>query len=148
MLVQIEGFSAENDELLKIAYHIRNVVFVQEQNVDKNIEYDGLDFDATHYLVYVNEKPAATARWRETESGIKLERYAVLKNYRGKGLGGLLLRFMLEEVIPSGKEIYLHAQSAASKFYSCHGFKTEGKKFYEADIEHFKMVYRKQKSPA
>ena len=143
MTIQIEGFSVENDELLKQAYHIRNVVFVEEQNVDKTIEYDGFDFEATHYLVFVNGKAVSTARWRETERGIKLERFAVLKEFRGKALGAVLLRYMLDEVRMAKKEIYLHAQVAVEQFYACSGFVREGEMFSEADIDHYTMVYRK-----
>jgi predicted GNAT family N-acyltransferase len=144
LTIQIESFNNEQAELLKEAFKIRNTVFVEEQGVDKFLEYDGLDNQAIHYLVLHNGKPVCTARWRETEKGIKLERFAVLKEYRGKSLGSVMLRYILEEVIPSKKKIYLHAQISAVNFYKAHGFETEGEKFTEAEIEHYTMVYPKK----
>jgi len=143
MKIEVYGFSPEEKEFLKQALDIRNIVFVQEQNVDKRIEYDGLEEAAIHYLVYLNDKPAATARWRETEKGIKLERFAVLKEHRGKGLAGVLLKFILSEVKPSKKRIYLHAQQPVENFYAFYGFKRVGEPFSEADIVHYLMEYEK-----
>jgi predicted GNAT family N-acyltransferase len=144
MQIEVFGFDPEENELLKEALDIRFEVFVQEQNVDKRIEYDGLDSEATHYLVKVNEKFAGTARWRETENGIKLERFAVRKAFRGRGLATVLLKFILHELIPSGKLIYLHAQDAVENFYEFYGFKRVGDAFYEAEIKHYLMHYKKQ----
>jgi len=141
--IKIEVFTSEKPALLKDAFRIRNKVFVEEQNVDKYLEYDGLDDEAVHYLLVYNDKPVATARWREINEGIKLERFAVLKSHRGKALASLILKLMLEEVIPSKKKIFLNAQAEAEKFYEIHGFKRVGKKFVEADIEHYKMEYSK-----
>ncbi|MEA2042333.1 MAG: GNAT family N-acetyltransferase [Bacteroidota bacterium] len=142
MTVELIGFSAKEKELINKAYKIRQTVFVKEQNVDKRIEYDGLDEKATHYLVTVDNIPVATARWRETQKGIKLERFAVLKSYRKKSLAGLLLNFILDELKPSGKNIYLHAQAQVERFYAGHGFKKSGEPFYEADIKHYFMEYK------
>jgi len=141
MNIVIEGFTTENDALLKESYKIRHTVFVLEQNVDKAIEYDGLDAESTHYLVFVNQKPAVTMRWRETPKGIKLERLATLKEFRGKALASLLLRFVMSEVLPSKQRIYMHSQINVVNYYEFHGFKRVGEKFVEAEIEHFEMEY-------
>ena len=98
-----------------------------------------------HYIVYYNEKPVATARRRETEKGIKLERFAVLKNYRGKSLASLLLRLIIEELISVNKKIYLHSQDKAVSFYKSHGFIIQGEKFSEAEIDHYLMIYQAKK---
>ena len=142
LTIKIESFNADS-ELIKESYKIRNKVFVEEQNVDKNIEYDGLDFDAIHYLVYYDGKPVATARWRETKEGIKLERFATYKEYRRRALASVLLRYILEEVTVSKKKIYMHAQAQVVDFYKNHGFEIKGDMFLEADIEHYTMVYKK-----
>ncbi len=142
MLIQIEGFSSDNFELLQESYKIRNTVFVEEQGVDKNIEYDGFDSDSTHYIVFVNNKPAATMRWRETSKGIKLERLAVLKAFRGKAIGSLLLRYVMEEVLPSKQRIYMHSQAYIADYYDFHGFKRVGELFVEAEMEHYEMEYK------
>lgn len=144
--ITIEVFTSEKPALLKDSFRIRNKVFVEEQGVDKYLEYDGLDDKAVHYLLKYNEKAAATARWRETDEGIKLERFAVLQKYRGKALASLILKHMLEELIPSKRKIYLNAQSAVEGFYKIHGFKRVGEKFVEAEIDHYKMEYSMQKN--
>ncbi len=145
MNIVIEGFTTENDALLKESYKIRHTVFVSEQNVEKTIEYDGLDSESTHYLLFVNQKPAATMRWRETPKGIKLERLATLKEFRGKALGSVLLRFVMNEILPSKQRIYMHSQIDVVSFYEFHGFKRVGEQFTEAAIEHFEMEYSPKK---
>lgn len=142
MIIEINSFNGK-DERVKKAIEIRFQVFVNEQNVSKHLEYDGLDFDAVHYLITVDKTPVATARWRETEEGIKLERFAVLKEYRGLALGILLLKYILREVIPSKKAIYLHAQESAVGFYEKFGFYKKGESFNEADIIHYNMFYNR-----
>lgn len=143
MLIEITGFAPQEEELLKKALDIRNEVFVQEQNVDKRIEYDGLEDQAIHYLINIDGEPAGTARWRETEKGFKLERFAVVKRHRGKGLATVLLKFILNELKPARKKIYLHAQEPVENYYAFYGFKRTGEAFYEADIKHYLMEYAK-----
>ena len=142
MVIVIASFGA-NDENFKKCMEIRFKVFTEEQGVDKDIEFDGLDFDAAHYLITIDNKPVATARWRETDEGIKIERMAVIKEYRGLGIGNLLLRYMLRELIKSGKKIYLHAQKSVQRFYELNHVKPVGEPFLEANMEHIKMVYEK-----
>ncbi len=143
MTLRIESFSAENEDLIHDAYKIRHTVFVDEQHVDKNLEYDGLDSEAVHYVVYFDEKPVSTARWRETKEGIKLERFAVLTEYRNKYIGAFLLVQILEELKKSKKRIYLHSQETAVNFYKRNGFEIVGDSFIEANIVHFNMIYTK-----
>ncbi len=143
MVIKLLAFSGANTKLFDYAIKIRFKVFCDEQKVDKDIEYDGLDFDAVHFLLTIDDKPAATARYRETNEGIKVERMAVLKEYRGNGYAMLLLRFILNEVKNAKQKIYLHAQSQVVGFYELNHFKTVGNEFLEADIKHFKMEYTK-----
>ena len=138
---KIIKFNSGNEGLLKKAFEIRTEVFVEEQNVGHEIEYDGYDKDAAHYILYYNEIPAGTARRRITEEGIKLERLAVLKIYRGLGLGGDLMQYMMDDVLPTNKKIYLNSQATVEKIYEKYGFKRVGEMFFEANIEHYKMVY-------
>lgn len=123
-------------------FAVRKTVFVDEQKVDHNLEYDAHEKTATHYLAYCDEKPCGAARFRKTDKGIKLERFAVLKEYRGKQVGLALLKKVMEDVIPLKQKIYLHAQISAHGFYLKNGFEEEGKHFYEANIEHVIMVYQ------
>ena len=126
----------------QIAWDIRHEVFVIGQNCPKEIEYE-FEEESIHFIAYYNNKPAGTARIRETENGYKLERFAVLEKFRGNGIGAALVAHLLNETVTFGKKIYLHAQLTAAPLYAKHNFKPEGKNFWEADIEHVKMVYSK-----
>lgn len=126
-----------------LAQQIRTAVFVQEQGVDASDEYDAFEDVSQHYLVTtVDSKAIATARWRFTSNGIKLERFAVLPNYRGEGIGKYLVEHVIEEVQKHAKPIYLHAQIQVVDFYQKLGFEKEGALFEEAGIKHFKMLFK------
>lgn len=141
MTITIEKFSTCNKNFFELACQIRTRVFVEEQNVPIEIEYDGLDDEAVHYLLFVDGKPAVCSRYRGVEGAYKLERFATLKEFRRKGLGAKVLLRMLEDIKPKGKEIYLNSQDTALGFYQKYGFETLGEEFYEADIKHFKMIF-------
>jgi predicted GNAT family N-acyltransferase len=141
-MIEIVSFDISNKKLSEIAFQIRTDVFVREQNVPHELEYDGSDDEATHYLLYADKKPVATARWRLTGKGVKSERFAVLAEYRNKGLGAELVKRVLEDTLKLNKPIYLHSQIKAVSFYERHGFVKEGVSFFEAGIEHYYMIYR------
>jgi predicted GNAT family N-acyltransferase len=133
------------DYQMDAALSIRNIVFVDEQKVPEDLEHDEHDATAHHYLAIDNDTPCGTARWRETADGVKLERFAVLKNYRDKGVGSSLVQVVLMDVrnyLASNPQanVYLHSQLEAVPFYEKLGFKTTGPMFAEAGINHFKMV--------
>lgn len=136
--MQIRKFGFEDQELMKHSNAIRREVFIEEQHVDPAIEYEYED-QGHYYLLYLDETPIATARWRETSNGIKLERFALLKKYRNKGLGTVLLNEVLSDVKTMNKPIYLHSQLPAVNYYKRVGFKEVGDHFWEADIEHVMM---------
>ncbi|HBX53449.1 MAG TPA: GNAT family N-acetyltransferase [Bacteroidales bacterium] len=116
------------------------MVFINEQGVDPALEYQG-DDEALHYLIKNIDKYIATARWRKTDSGVKLERFAVLPDYRNTGVGKVILDAVLKDVKPLKSAIYLHAQEKAVNFYLKNNFIVEGNMFMEAGIKHYKMVY-------
>ena len=134
-------FSTKDKKLAKLAFQIRQEVFVEEQNVEPELEYDEFEDTSQHYLVYFDDVPVATARWRETEKGIKLERFALLKNYRNKRIGTKLIKTVMKDVLPLNKTIYLHSQVSAVNLYLREGFIISGEKFMEAGIEHYFMSY-------
>lgn len=140
-MIEIVSFFYDNKDLLTKALEIRTKVFVQEQGVDANLEMDAFDRFAHHYIAFLENNPIATARWRETEKGIKLERFAVLKEYRNNKIGEKLLNKVLNDVLPLKKIIYLHSQINAVNLYLRNGFKIDGNEFNEAGIKHFKMYY-------
>ena len=129
---------------LDAAFTIREKVFVEEQGVPATLENDEHDRrDARHYLAHATDgTPAGAARWRETENGVKLERFAVLSGFRNQEIGTALLHAVLTDVqaeLPDA-EVYLNAQLRAITFYERHGFQKEGEMFEEANIQHYKMV--------
>ncbi len=123
-------------------FEIRKLVFVDEQQVSREEEFDEFEASSIHYLGLLNGMPAGTARWRIKPDGIKLERFAVLLEQRKKGVAAAILKKVLEDTIPLGHEIYLNAQVTAMGFYEKYGFKSAGPLFVEANIDHFKMVYQ------
>ena len=139
-MFEVKRFSYGETEMAEKAFAIRKKVFVQEQGVDPALEYDNEE-SARHYLLLLGEKPIATARWRETGKGIKLERFAVLPEFRNRGIGEIILKEVLKDVCPLEKTIYLHSQVAAVSFYERNGFFRVGEKFTEAGIEHYLMEY-------
>ena len=136
------SFSFSDKKWMDTAFTIRQKVFVEEQNVDKEEEYDEFEQSSIHYLVFVDEKPVGTARWRITKDGIKLERFAVLKEFRNAKAGRTVLLKVLEDVIPLGKRIYMNAQITAMRFYEREGFVAEGEMLIEANIQHYRMVMK------
>ena len=130
------------EQELEAAFDIRQKVFVEEQQVAADEEYDEFDKTAQHYLASFNGTPCGTARWRPTENGVKLERFAVLEPYRNKAVGSSILQKVLTDVKAAepNKTIYLHAQLKAVPFYERHGFNKVGDIFTECDIQHYKML--------
>lgn len=141
-MLTIYSFNTVDKEKAELAFSIRNEVFVEEQKVSREEEYDEFEDAATHYLVYNNGRAAGTCRWRFTNYGIKLERFAVKISERNNGIGSLLVSTVLNDVRDFGKLIYLHSQVSAMGLYAKAGFKPEGDLFYEANIPHYKMVFR------
>ncbi|RDV15850.1 GNAT family N-acetyltransferase [Pontibacter diazotrophicus] len=141
-MIELKRIDQEQD--LKAAYSIREKVFVIEQQVPADAEYDQYEGTAKHYLATCEGVPCGAARWRVTDKGIKLERFAVLAEYRNKNVGAKLLEAVLQDVRKehAAKEIYLHAQLPAVNFYKRHGFATEGDMFSECDIQHYKMIFK------
>jgi predicted GNAT family N-acyltransferase len=141
-MIALKRIEQEQDRA--VAYKIREQVFVVEQQVPREAEYDEFEGVAKHYLATYAGVPCGAARWRVTDKGVKLERFAVLPEYRNKNVGGQVLQAVLEDVLRDhpDKKIYLHAQLPAVNFYKRHGFVTEGDMFSECDIEHYKMIYK------
>ncbi|WBA42227.1 GNAT family N-acetyltransferase [Hymenobacter canadensis] len=132
---------------LAAALAVRHTVFVLGQNVPATLEQDAHDHtDATHYLALAADNtPCGAARWRPTEKGVKLERFAVLADYRNQQAGAALLRQVLLDVDAAhpAATVYLHAQLPAVRFYERHGFHQLGPQFEEGGLQHYKMVWQR-----
>ncbi len=126
------------------AFSIREKVFIQEQDVPESIERDQFDKRSVHLICYHEGKPIATGRFFIEEKRSKIGRVAVLKEYRGKGVGRSITEKLVEMSLEKGaEEVYAHVQLHASSFYEKCGFKARGDIFQEADIDHVLMVYRR-----
>ena len=117
---------------------IRHKVFINEQNVPEEMEWDEYDASSTHYLATTENKVLAVARLKPDG---QLGRMAVLAEYRNQGIGSKLLEFILQDIKQKNLTgIYLHAQVSAMSFYKKQGFVEYGKVFNEANIPHQKML--------
>lgn len=95
---------------------------------------------STHFLALSDHQPCGACRWRKTDKGYKLERFAVLKEFRGQGVGRALIATALDDLPSDANYIYLNSQLDAMSLYAKFGFVAEGDQFEEAGIQHFKMV--------
>jgi len=116
---------------------IRRAVFIEEQQVPEELEWDNDDKTCVHVLVTNNNTPIATGR-------IKMDghigRMAVLKDYRNKGIGSAVLEALINfSKTLMMKSVYLHAQTTAIPFYEKHGFKISSEEFMDAGIPHRTM---------
>lgn len=118
---------------------IRDTVFIQEQGVPRELEWDGMDPRCTHLLAWSDDNlPVGTARI--TPDG-HIGRMAVLRKWRGQGIGGDLLKTLVALAAGQGiASVFIHAQTQAQSFYERFGFQAVGDEFMEAGIPHRKMV--------
>lgn len=121
--------------------NIREKVFIQEQKVTPELEWDGMDEKAIHFLVFKDEKAIGCARAIVIKSQMQLGRMAVLKEYRGQGAGSTLI----EKAIVTAKlkqlsGIHISAQCNAINFYVKFGFEVMGDTYLDAEILHRDMT--------
>jgi len=120
------------------AMRIRFVVFVEEQRVPAEMEMDEWDAKCVHAIAY-SPDGKAVATGRLLPDG-HIGRLAVLKEWRGKGVGGKILEALTEVARQRGDvEVALSAQTHALEFYRRHGFSEEGEVYEEAGIPHQTM---------
>jgi YbgC/YbaW family acyl-CoA thioester hydrolase len=131
------------DTLGRQAQPIRQAVFVDEQGIPAELEYDAADATAVH-AVAVNRlgRAVATGRLLEHQPGIsKIGRMAVIQPLRGGGAGGAVLQALVDAARGRGdREVILHAQTSAVGFYLRSGFHAVGSVFEEAGIPHQTMA--------
>jgi len=133
-----------SDRELKGAFEVRKQVFVEEQGIPEDMELDELDMEAMHMVVKDGEGIVGTARVLFlAASQAKLERMAILKPFRRRGIGKGIISFLDEEFKNRGTaQVVLHAQCSAVNFYKSCGFEESGSPFWEAGIKHVKMQKR------
>ena len=125
------------------AYAIRHAVFVEEQGIPVELEIDDHDPIAEHVLAFVDGRYVATARVyldEQDPSKAKIGRMAVLKDFRGQGIGTALLGEAIRVGMMQGASVFeLHAQQSAAPFYAKLQFKPDGASFDEVGIAHQRM---------
>lgn len=116
---------------------IRSQVFIEEQNVPEELEWEEEDLSAVHLLAKANAHYIATARLLDTG---QIGRMAVLKPYRLSGVGNaMLVKLLTVAEDKNMKRVFLNAQVTAMGFYKKQGFIEEGKVFDDAGIPHHRM---------
>ena len=132
---------------------VREAVFIREQGVPVELEWDEFDAGCIHLMAMdAAENAIGTARLLQQgeNGGIgRIGRMAVLKEWRGKGVGDALMRRLLKEAAAREiQQLTLSAQVYAAGFYARFGFVAMGNRFMEAGIPHVKMALRLGVRPA
>ncbi len=143
--VRAEGKDSDTGSAYRTCLEIRRIVFTQGQGVPLEIEFDGLDREAEHFLAWRlgEESPIAvgTARLRRVGDDAKAERVAVLESERGRGVGRALMAAIETRAQQQGLDaIILHAQVAVIPFYEELEYHARGEVFQEAGIDHRSMA--------
>lgn len=121
----------------EVIRRLRREVFVREQQVPEEEEWDE-DDAVSRYVVAVDGRERVLGTGRLAPQG-KIGRLAVLRDWRGRGIGTALLRALLDMAAQGHQRVFLHAQCRALDFYARQGFTAEGPEFDEAGIAHRKM---------
>ena len=128
------------------SYAIRTKVFCEEQKISKKIEFDNLDHLCGHFLILDDKKAIATARVRQKrKSVLKIERVAVLLEFRRLKVGSILIKNIIKHYmnLNDKKSFILHSQVAVADFYKTLNFISYGNDFSEDGIPHIAMKYVK-----
>ena len=134
-LIQVEVVSDAS-----ACFEIRKTVFIEEQKVPAQLELDEFDVKATHYLAHYDGNIAGCARTRLTDEGLKVERVAVLKEYRSFGIAKeIMISIEKDAMSKKVEQIILNAQESVIGFYEKLRYEGVGEKFVEAGIVHLKM---------
>lgn len=141
----MEIIRVTSQDQLKDCFKVRFKVFVDEQQVPEHLEMDEKDESPEachHFLILDGEQPVATARWYEYQpQTAKLQRVAVLKEYRGQSLGKKIILAMEQQARELNcTSSILDAQCQAEGFYDQLGYKViSTEPFYDAGILHVRM---------
>jgi predicted GNAT family N-acyltransferase len=143
-MIKMNAKRATIDENLRVAFAIRKEVFVKEQGVpleDEFDQFDTLNGLCEHILVHYNEQPVGTGRIRFIDGVGKLERICILEPYRKFGLGKIIIK-ALEEIAEErgASQVKLHGQTQAEGFYKKLGYRTSSNIFMEDGIPHILML--------
>ncbi|EFF81548.1 acetyltransferase, GNAT family [Acinetobacter haemolyticus ATCC 19194] len=125
-------------QLQQDAKRIREFVFINEQNIPEQDEWDDQDQVSEHFVVYAQDQAIATARLLPDHH---LGRVAVLQEYRGQGIGQLIMLEMIAYAKSQNRPfLQLSAQTHATSFYEKLGFVAQGDEYNECGIPHIEMI--------
>jgi len=135
--MNITSIICDYESNIKEICAIRYNVFIEEQKVPEELEIDGLDDKAKHVLAFVDSVQIGTGR---ILSDGHIGRVAVLKDYRGLGIGKLIMKDLIKWAQNMNLEkVWLSSQWHAHSFYLDLGFVCVGEIYIEAGIDHIKM---------
>ncbi|HRM30112.1 MAG: GNAT family N-acetyltransferase [Acinetobacter sp.] len=136
-MTQLTLRSSSWDVLQHDAKLIREQVFIQEQQIAAEDEWDAEDAVSLHFVVYDQDQPIATARLLQNNS---VGRVAVLKSHRGLGIGKVLMLQIIQQAkLEQRKFLKLSSQVHAIQFYASLGFNVEGEEYLDCAIPHIDM---------
>ena len=126
------------DQLQQDAKLIRTQVFICEQGITEADEWDDQDVISQHFLIYDQDQPIATARLLQNHS---VGRVAVVKAYRGQGLGQMIMLEIISYAQKQGLSVLtLSSQVHVISFYEKLGFTVQGNPYDECGISHIEMT--------
>ena len=138
----IEIKHLDKDTTLTDAFSVRERVFHDEQGIPTSDDFDGQDYTAEQFVAYDDGLAIGTGRYRVLSDNIgKVERVAVLEDYRGQHVGQAIMGKIAEQAKEQGlSQLALDAQMTAASFYENLGYQPVGDVFEEVGIPHIKMV--------
>lgn len=140
--MKIKSEKGNKQQVYRDAAEIRRQVFVNEQGISAELEFDGRDGQVIHYVGYEGAVPVTTVRVDQQGDQVNLQRVATVKDGRHRGFAATLLNEVIHS-FPVGTTITLGAQETAVGFYEQLGFKIVGEPFEEVGITHFEMVFKR-----
>ncbi|MEM8553786.1 MAG: GNAT family N-acetyltransferase [Pseudomonadota bacterium] len=142
--------SGTTDAEIATARKLREQVFIVEQNVPAEIEWDGKDAEAHHLLAWLDGKPVGTLRWRNLGDAGKIERVCVLSQTRGVGAGVAMMDQVLADLRATAgiETAKLSAQVSVIAFYERLGFTAYGPIYDDAGIPHRDMTLPLAEKPS
>ena len=136
-----------SSSLFDAVKYIRISVFVEEQGInalDEFDKFDQVDSNCEYVLLFDNNEPVATSRICRYDNCFKIGRIAVLKPFRGKHYGAIVVKQAIDAAFENGaKSVFVDAQNYAVPFYEKIGFKVCGEQIYDRGLPHIPMVIAK-----
>lgn len=138
---QTQEVDWRDEDTVEAVRAVRHAVFVVEQNVPEELEWDGSDSACRHVIALDSAgEVVATGRLDPDDH---IGRMAVVREARGQGAGRAVLEHLIQIAVERGsREVVLNAQTHAMAFYTDAGFERFGERFMEAGIEHQSMLKR------